>query len=89
MDADDMRQALAQGLDKLFLARQLLGDGDDDDHELAVLADTADDMTQDAGVAVLIVDRNAQFGDDLAHGVDDLIVAFLLDVAVVCVDDRM
>lgn len=46
-------------------------------------------MTQDAGVAVLIVDRNAQFGDDLAHGVDDLIVAFLLDVAVVCVDDRM
>lgn len=89
MDADDMRQALAQGLDEIFLARQLLRGGDDDDHELAVLADTADDMAQDAGVAVLIVDRDAQFGDDLAHGVDDLIVAFLLDVAVVCVDDLM
>lgn len=89
MDADDMRQALAQGLDEIFLARQLLRGGDDDDHELAVLADTADDMAQDAGVAVLIVDRNAQFGDDLAHDVDDLIVAFLLDVAVVRVDDLM
>ena len=89
MDADDVRQALAQGLDELFLARQLLRGGDDDDHELAVLADTADDMAQDAGVAVLIVDRDAQFGDDLAHGVDDLIVAFLLDVAVMRVDDLM
>ena len=87
VDADDVRQALAQGLDELLLARQLLGGSDDDDHELAVLADTADDMAQDAGVAVLIVDRDAQFGDDLAHGIDDLVVALFLDVAVTRVDD--
>ena len=89
VDADDVRQALAQGLDEFLLARQLLRGRDDDDHELAVLADTADDMAQDAGVAVLIVDRDAQFSNDFAHGVDDLIVAFLLDMAVVRVDDLM
>ena len=89
VDADDVRQAHAQGLDKLFLTRQLLRGGDDDDHELVLLADAADDVAQDAGVAVFIVDGDAQFCDDLTHGVDNLIVAFLLDVAVVRVDDLM
>ena len=89
VDADDMRQALAQGLDELFLARQLLRGRNDDDHEIALLADAADDMAQDAGVAVFVVDGNAQFCDDIAHGVDDLVVAFLLDAAVARVDDIM
>lgn len=89
VDADDMRQALAQGLDELFLARQLLRGRNDDDHEIALLADAADNMAQDAGVAVFVVDGNAQFCDDIAHGVDDLVVAFLLDAAVARVDDIM
>ena len=87
VDADDVRQALAQGLDKLFLARQLLRGRDDDDHELALLADAADDMAQHARVAVLIVDGDAQLCDDIAHGIDDLVVALFLDVAVTRVDD--
>lgn len=87
VDADDVRQALAQGLDEFLLARQLLRGRDDDDHELALLADAADDMAQDAGMAVLIVDGDAQLRDDIAHCIDDLVVALFLDVAVARVDD--
>lgn len=87
VDADDVRQALAQGLDEFLLARQLLRGRDDDDHELALLADAADDVAQDARVAVLIVDGDAQLRDDIAHGIDDLVVALFLDVAVARVDD--
>lgn len=87
VDADDVRQALAQGLDEFLLARQLLRGRDDDDHELALLADAADDMAQHARVAVLIVDGDAQLCDDIAHGIDDLVVALFLDVAVARVDD--
>lgn len=89
VDADDVRQALAQGLDEFLLARQLLRGRDDDDHELALLADAADDVAQDARVAVLIVDGDAQLRDDIAHGIDDLVVALFLDVAVARVDDVM
>ena len=87
VDADDVRQALAQGFDEFLLARQLLRGRDDDDHELALLADAADDMAQHARVAVLIVDGDAQLCDDIAHGIDDLVVALFLDVAVARVDD--
>lgn len=87
VDADNVRQALAQGLDKFLLARQLLRGRDDDDHELALLADAADDVAQDARVAVLVVDGDAQLCDDIAHGIDDLVVALFLDVAVARVDD--
>ena len=87
VDADDVRQALAQGLDEFLLARQLLRGRDDDDHELALLADAADDMAQHARVAVLVVDGDAQLCDDIAHGIDDLVVALFLDVAVARVDD--
>ena len=87
VDADDVRQALAQGLDEFLLARQLLRGRDDDDHELALLADAADDVAQDAGMAVLIVDGDAQLRDDIAHCIDDLVVALFLDVAVARVDD--
>lgn len=87
VDADDVRQALAQGLDEFLLARQLLRGRDDDDHELALLADASDDVAQHARVAVLIVDGDAQLCDDIAHGIDDLVVALFLDVAVTRVDD--
>lgn len=87
VDADDVRQALAQGLDEFLLARQLLRGRDDDDHELALLADAADDVAQHARVAVLVVDGDAQLCDDIAHGIDDLVVALFLDVAVARVDD--
>lgn len=87
VDADDVRQALAQGLDEFLLAWQLLRGRDDDDHELALLADAADDMAQHARVAVLIVDGDAQLCDDITHGIDDLVVALFLDVAVARVDD--
>lgn len=87
VDADDVRQALAQSPDEFLLARQLLRGRDDDDHELALLADAADDVAQHAGVAVLIVDGDAQLCDDIAHGIDDLVVALFLDVAVARVDD--
>ena len=87
MDADDVRQALAQGFDEFLLARQLLRGRDDDDHELALLADAADDVAQHARVAVLVVDGDAQLCDDIAHGIDNLVVALFLDVAVARVDD--
>ena len=87
VDADDVRQALAQSPDEILLTRQLLRGRDDDDHELALLADAADDVAQDARVAVLIVDGDAQLCDDIAHGIDDLVVALFLDVAVARVDD--
>lgn len=87
VDADDVRQALAQGLDEFLLAWQLLRGRDDDDHELALLADAADDMAQHARVAVLIVDGDAQLCDDITHGIDDLVVALFLDVAVARVDN--
>lgn len=87
VDADDVRQALAQGFDEFLLARQLLRGRDDDDHELALLADASDDVAQHARVAVLIVDGDAQLCDDLAHGIDDLVVALFLDVAVARVDN--
>ena len=87
VDADDVRQALAQSPDEFLLTRQLLRGRDDDDHELALLADAADDVAQYARVAVLIVDGDAQLCDDIAHGIDDLVVALFLDVAVARVDD--
>lgn len=87
VDADDVRQALAQSPDEILLARQLLRGRDDDDHELALLADAADDVAQHARVAVLVVDGDAQLCDDIAHGIDDLVVALFLDVAVARVDD--
>lgn len=36
---------------------------------------------------VFVVDGDIEFRDDLAHGVDDIIVAFPLNVAVFGVDD--
>lgn len=89
MHADDMGQAPAQGLDEFLFARQLLRRRDDDDHELALPADAADDMAHDARVFVFIIYGNAQFGDDIAHSIDDFVVAFLLDMAVARIDDFM
>lgn len=87
MHADDMGQAPAQGLDKFLFARQLLRRRDDDDHELALPADTADDMAHDARVFVFIVDGDAQIRDDVADGIDDFVIALFLDMTVARVDD--
>ena len=46
-------------------------------------------MTQDTGMLVLVIDGNIQLGDNFAHGVDDFVVAFLLDMTVSGVNDGM
>ena len=87
LDADDFRQFGPQHFNEFFFARQGLGSGDDNDHNVTILADAANDMAQDTIMLVFVVDGDIEFRDDLAHGVDDIIVAFLLDVAVPGVDD--
>ena len=44
MDADEVRQALAQHTDKILCTRELLGRRDNDRHEIIVPPDTPDDM---------------------------------------------
>ena len=87
LDTDDFRQFGPQQFDEFFFARQVLGGGDNDNHDVAVLADATDDMAQDTVMPVFVVDRDVELRDDLAHGVDDVVIAFLLDMAVGGVDD--
>ena len=46
-------------------------------------------MAQHTEMLILIIDRDCQFGDDLPHSIDYIIIEFLLDVAVRCIDDFM
>ena len=89
MHADEMRQPLAQETDKVLCTRQLLGRRDNDRHQLAPASDASDDVSQDALVCVLVVDRNMQFFGNLAHSIRKIVVHGALDVAVLRVDDAM
>lgn len=87
LDADGLRQTLAQCLDELFLAWKLLGRCHDDNHEIAFFADATDDVTEHARVLVLMIDGDMQGCDDFPDRIDDLVVSFFLDMAIACIDD--
>ncbi len=44
-------------------------------------------MAHNPRVFIFIIYRNAQIRDDFTHGVDNLVVAFFLDMAIVRFDD--
>ena len=68
--------------------RQLFGRGHEHDH-VTIETDAADNMAQDARVAVFIVDGDIEFFDNIAHGIDDVVVPLPLDAAVRRVDDAV
>ena len=88
VDAQNARQAGAQELHEFALVRQLFRGGHEHDH-VAIEADAADNMAQDAGVAVFMINRDAELFDNIAHGIDDVVVPLPLDAAVRRVDDAM
>ena len=89
LHALEIRHALSEKARDFFCFGQILRRRDEDDHGLAVFSDAADDVAQDARVTIFIVDGNVQVLDNLAHDVDDGVVAVLLNPTVPRVDDVM
>ena len=89
MDTYDLRHFGAQHLDEFFFPRHILHSRYDDDHDVAIFAHAANDMAQDARMLIFVINRNVEFSDDFTHGIDDVVIAFLLDMAVAGVDDFM
>ena len=89
MYADEVRQMLSQQSNKFLCTRQLFGRCDDHRHKVAILPDTPNDVTQDALMCVLIVDRNAKLRDNSAYGIGKRIIRLTLNMTVLRIDDRM
>src|SRR5690606_20933084 len=89
-DALHIRDTLAQLLDPLGLARQLLCIRDEYDHNLACHnADTCHYMTQHAAVCILIIWLNVQLLRKLLNDCDYLIIEILLNKAIVHIDNTV
>ena len=80
---------LSQQSNKFLCTRQLFGRCDDHRHKVAILPDTPNDVTQDALMCVLIVDRNAKLRDNSAYGIGKRIIRLTLNMTVLRIDDRM
>lgn len=89
MYADQLRKFAAKQAYKLFFTREISRSRNDDNHELTVHADTADDMAQDTDMTILVVDRDLEPFYNFTNDTNNLIIPFCLYMTAFRRDDVM
>ena len=86
VNTDEIWQTLAQHTNDILCPWKVFRRGYDDRHEIVVSSDTSDDVAHNPLMGVLVVDRDMEVFDDIAHSICKIIVCGVLDVAVLRVN---